>query len=142
VQRERRLYQADWLIRDFGFSVGDLTPPGFEHLELSVDPKLAWALRNPWRFPVDINHAPRSELLRVPGLGLRSVDTIVATRRLHRLTLSDLSAMRVAVARALPFVVTADHVPRARGAIVVPVAGWRRRVEQLELFDHVAERPA
>jgi putative DNA modification/repair radical SAM protein len=142
VERERRLYQADWLIRDFGFSVGDLTPPGHENLDLSIDPKLAWALRNPWRFPVDVNHAPKSELLRVPGLGLRSVERILATRRLHRLSLGDLSTMRVPLARALPFVITADHAPRHRGSIVIPVPGLRRRVRQLELFDRAAEQPA
>ena len=74
VARERRLYQADWLIRDFGFSVGDLTPPGAENLDLAMDPKLAWALRNPDRFPIDVNHAPKGDFLRVPGLGLRSVE--------------------------------------------------------------------
>jgi putative DNA modification/repair radical SAM protein len=142
IARERRLYQADWLIRDFGFSVGDLTPPGAENLDLGMDPKLAWALRNPGRFPVDVNHAPKSELLRVPGLGLRSVETILATRRHSRIALADLAAMRVPLARALPFIVAADHIPRERGSTVVALPGLRRRRQQLELFDRTADQPA
>lgn len=142
IVRERRLYQADWLIRDFGFSVGDLTPPGAENLDLGMDPKLAWALRNPDRFPIDVNHAPKSDLLRVPGLGLRSVETILTTRRRSRLALADLAAMRVPLGRALPFIVAADHVPRERGSTVVALAGLRRRRQQLELFDRTADQSA
>jgi putative DNA modification/repair radical SAM protein len=142
VARERRLYEADWLIRDFGFSVGDLTPPGAENLDLGIDPKLAWALRNPARFPVDVNQAPKSELIRVPGLGLRSVDRILATRRHSRITLADLAAMRVPLARALPFILAADHVPRERGSRVIALPGLRRRWKQLELFDRAADQPA
>ena len=144
VARERRLYQADWLIRDFGFSVGDLTPPGAENLDLAMDPKLAWALRNPDRFPIDVNHAPKGDLLRVPGLGLRSVETILTARRSSRITLADLAAMRVPLTRALPFIVAADHVPRERGSTstVVALPGLRRRWQQLELFDRTADRSA
>ena len=142
IARERRLYQADWLIRDFGFSVGDLTPPGAENLDLAMDPKLAWALRNPGRFPIDVNHAPKSDLLRVPGLGLRSVETILATRRRSRIALADLATMRVPLVRALPFIVAADHVPRARGSTVVALPGLRRGWQQLELFDRAADQPA
>ena len=142
IARERRLYQADWLIRDFGFSVGDLTPPGSENLELAMDPKLAWALRNPARFPIDVNHAPKSDLLRVPGLGLRSVETILVVRRQSRITLAALAAMRVPLTRALPFLVAADHVPRERGSTVIALPGLRRRWTQLELFDRTADQPA
>jgi len=142
VARERRLYQADWLIRDFGFSVGDLTPPGAENLDLAMDPKLAWALRNPDRFPIDVNQAPKGDLLRVPGLGLRSVETILTARRRSRVTLADLAAMRVPLTRALPFIVAADHVPRERGSRVVALPGLRRRWQQLELFDRTADQSA
>jgi predicted DNA-binding helix-hairpin-helix protein len=142
IARERRLYQADWLIREFGFSVGDLTPPGAENLDLGTDPKLAWALRHPERFPVDVNRAPKSELLRVPGLGLRSVETILTARRRSRVTLSDLAAMRVPLARSLPFILTADHIPRARASSVIAVPGFRRKTKQLELFPEVTDRPA
>ena len=142
IARERRLYQADWLIRDFGFSVGDLTAPGAENLDLGVDPKLAWALRNPDRFPVDVNQAPRSDLLRVPGLGLRSVETILASRRRSRVALADLAAMRVPLARALPFIVAADHIPRPHASRVIALPGLRRRWQQLELFDRTPHQPA
>ncbi|HEX5072263.1 MAG TPA: putative DNA modification/repair radical SAM protein [Gemmatimonadaceae bacterium] len=142
IARERRLYQADWLIRDFGFSVGDLTPPGAENLDLAMDPKLAWALQNPDRFPIDVNQAHKGDLLRVPGLGLRSVETILATRRRSRVTLADLAAMRVPLARALPFIVAADHVPRERGSTVVAIPGLRRRWQQLELFGRTADQSA
>jgi predicted DNA-binding helix-hairpin-helix protein len=109
---------------------------------LGMDPKLAWALRNPGRFPVDVNHAPKSELLRVPGLGLRSVETILATRRHSRIALADLAAMRVPLARTLPFIVAADHIPRERGSRVVALPGLLRRWPQLELFDRTAHQPA
>ena len=142
IARERRLYQADWLIRDFGFSVGDLTPPGAENLDLAIDPKLAWALRNPDRFPIDVNHAPKGDVLRVPGLGLRSVEMILTARRRSRLTLADLAAMRVPLTRALPFIVAADHVPRERGSRVVALPGLRRRWQQLELFGRTAGQSA
>jgi putative DNA modification/repair radical SAM protein len=142
IARERRLYQADWLIRDFGFSVGDLTPPGAENLDLAMDPKLAWALRNPDRFPIDVNHAPKGDLLRVPGLGLRSVEAILTVRRRSRITLADLTAMRVPLTRALPFLVAADHVPRERASRVVALPGLRRRWQQLELFDRAADQSA
>jgi len=142
IARERRLYQADWLIRDFGFSVGDLTPPGAENLDLGLDPKLAWALRNPARFPIDVNQAPKSDLLRVPGLGLRSVETILAVRRQSRITLAALGAMRVPLSRALPFIVAADHMPRERGSGIVALPGLRRHWTQLELFDRTADQPA
>lgn len=74
LQREHRLYQADWLLRFYEFSVEDIAPAQSSGmLDLDVDPKLAWALRNPERFPVDLNAAPREMLLRVPGLGTRNV---------------------------------------------------------------------
>ena len=71
--REHRLYQADWLMRFYGFSADEIAPSGSGMLALQVDPKLAWALAHPERFPVDLNHAPRELLLRVPGLGVRAV---------------------------------------------------------------------
>ncbi len=110
--REHRLYQADWLVRFYGFRAAELTTAAAPDLDLALDPKLAWALRNRADFPVDVNRAPRAVLLRVPGVGARSVQRILATRRWRRLRLADLVALKVAVKRALPFVVTADHTPR------------------------------
>ncbi len=110
--REHRLYQADWLVRFYGFRAAELTTPEAPDLDLALDPKLAWALRNRADFPVDVNRAPKAVLLRIPGVGARSVQRILETRRWRRLRLADLVALKVAVKRALPFVVTADHAPR------------------------------
>lgn len=110
--REHRLYQADWLLRFYGFSLGDVTaaaPGGM--LDHAIDPKLAWALAHREAFPVDVNTAPREALLRVPGLGTRSVDRILASRRTGRLTLPDVARLSAAIKRARPFIVTADYHP-------------------------------
>jgi predicted DNA-binding helix-hairpin-helix protein len=110
--REHRLYQADWLMRFYGFEARELTTETAPNLDLGVDPKTAWALRNRERFPVDINRADRDDLLRVPGLGTRNVKRILAARRWHRIRMDDLARMRVPMRRALPFIVTDDHRPR------------------------------
>jgi putative DNA modification/repair radical SAM protein len=112
LQREHRLYQADWLMRFYGFAAEEIlagAPDGM--LDLAVDPKLAWALRHRDRFPVDVNRAERGLLLRVPGLGARTVDRILEARRLHALRLADLARLTGGLKRALPFIVTADHRP-------------------------------
>ncbi|MCP3138027.1 putative DNA modification/repair radical SAM protein [Pyxidicoccus xibeiensis] len=109
--REHRLYQADWLLRFYGFRVGELAPPEQPDLPLDVDPKLAWALRRRDMFPVDLNRAPRELLLRVPGLGVRTVDRVVRIRRWHAVTLADLVRLKVPLRRARPFIVTADWRP-------------------------------
>jgi putative DNA modification/repair radical SAM protein len=133
--REHRLYQADWLMRFYGFEVGELTTAARPNLDLDVDPKLSWALRNRAWFPVDVNGASRAELLRVPGLGKRTVDRLLRVRRWHRVRLADLVTLRVPVKRALPFVITADHNPHVVGLDAVDL---RRRVapehEQLDIF--------
>ncbi len=107
--REHRLYQADWLIRFYGFSAAEITTPEEPNLDLAIDPKLAWALRHRAMFPLDINRASRELLLRVPGLGARNVERIVAARRFRGITTADLRRLRVPLTRTLPFVVTADH---------------------------------
>ena len=114
LAREHRLYQADWLFRFYGFGVDELTA-GAEGgmLDLVIDPKLAWALRNRGRFPIDVNAADRDWLLRVPGLGKRTVDRIVAARRHRTLRLDDIARLSGAVKRARPFLITADHMPSA-----------------------------
>lgn len=110
--REHRLYQADWLMRFYGFSVEELTTRDAPNLDLQTDPKTAWALRHPEMFPVDVNVAPKELLLRVPGLGQRSVDRILRSRRLHRLGLSHLRTLRVKLTIARPFIIAADWWPR------------------------------
>ncbi|HEX2225032.1 MAG TPA: putative DNA modification/repair radical SAM protein, partial [Thermoanaerobaculia bacterium] len=109
--REHRLYQADWLIRFYGFDVGELLPADRPNLETAKDPKLSWALRHREFFPVDVNRATRDQLLRVPGFGVRNVDRILRIRKHRRLRLEDLAKLRAALKRARPFIVTADHNP-------------------------------
>ncbi|WP_295942984.1 putative DNA modification/repair radical SAM protein [uncultured Xanthomonas sp.] len=115
LQREHRLYQADWLLRFYDFSVEEIAPPAASGmLDLDVDPKLAWALRNPQRFPVDLNTAARELLLRVPGLGTRNVERLLLARRHARLRVEDLARLRVPLKKLLPFVSVLDHHPRQR----------------------------
>jgi putative DNA modification/repair radical SAM protein len=110
--REHRLYQADWLLRFYGFSTQELagSMPGGQ-LDLKIDPKTAWALANRSGFPLDVNSAERHQLLRVPGLGVRVVDRIVSSRRHRRLRFADLRTLGAALKRARHFIVTADHSP-------------------------------
>lgn len=132
--REHRLYQADWLMRFYGFAVDELTTSAEPDLPLGFDPKQAWALRHPEQFPVDLNKAGREMLLRVPGLGVRNVDRLLRVRRWHRLRVADLVRLRVPVKKALPFIVVADHTPHLleqRGAASLPAGSAR----QLELFE-------
>jgi putative DNA modification/repair radical SAM protein len=107
--REHRLYQADWLVRFYEFKVEELTTPDAPNLDLSIDPKLAWALRHRYLFPVDLNKAPRHLLLRIPGVGTKSVARILQVRRWHNLRLEDLPRLHLSLKKVLPFVVTADH---------------------------------
>jgi putative DNA modification/repair radical SAM protein len=112
LQREHRLYQADWLLRFYDYGVDEIAPvEAGGMLDLDIDPKLAWALRNPQRFPVDVNTAPREMLLRVPGLGTKNVVRILASRRHARLRIADLARLRVTVRKVLPFVELLDHQP-------------------------------
>lgn len=134
LERENRLYQADWLLRFYGFSVEEIAAGGEGGmLDLRTDPKLAWALKHRASFPVDVNRAPREMLLRVPGLGVKAVDRAIAARRHTRLRLADLARLTPSLKRALPFIVAADH--RARGLDRLDL---RRRLvrppEQLALF--------
>ncbi len=130
--REHRLYQADWLLRFYGFDVQELTTEAEPDLPLGIDPKLAWALRHPETFPVDLHTAPRELLLRIPGLGVRNVDRLIVVRRWHRVTLADLARLRLALGKVLPFIVAADHRPATIGG-----AKWNAAVQaprQMELF--------
>jgi predicted DNA-binding helix-hairpin-helix protein len=109
--REHRLYQADWLMRYYGFEAHEIAAPHGGMLALDMDPKLAWALAHPERFPVDLNRAARELVLRVPGLGVKAVDRLLLARRVRRLRAEDLKRLQVPVRRVLPFVVLADHRP-------------------------------
>ncbi len=141
--REHRLYQADWLLRFYGFAVEELTSAAEPNLDLQLDPKLAWALRHREHFPVDLNTAPRPLLLRVPGLGVRTVDRILAARRWSAVRVQDLLRLKVPLKKALPFIETPDHRPglrelddpRLRARFVPPP-------KQLELFAGLDASPA
>jgi predicted DNA-binding helix-hairpin-helix protein len=97
-------------------------------LDLDVDPKLAWALKNRHRFPVDVNRAEREMLLRVPGLGARAVDKIVVARRHTTLRLEDIARLTSGLKRAKPFLTTADHHPRST-------------IDRLDLRERLIEKP-
>lgn len=79
--RENRLYQADWLMRFYGFTAAEIADDAHPDLDLEIDPKLAWALRHPEIFPVDVNRAEYGLILRVPGIGVKSARMIVTARR-------------------------------------------------------------
>jgi len=113
--REHRLYQADWLLRFYGFKVDEITTTDAPNLDLALDPKLSWALRNRASFPIDVNRAPRELLLRIPGLGVRNVERILEARRFTRLRLADLIRLRLSMKKLLPFIIAADHTPTLLG---------------------------
>ncbi len=104
ILRENRLYQADWLMRFYGFKADEILDRSNPFLDLEVDPKLAWALRNREKFPVNINTAPREMILRIPGVGTRSVTKILMARRFQKLNLEHLKKMGVATNRAKYFI--------------------------------------
>ncbi|MBR6737784.1 MAG: putative DNA modification/repair radical SAM protein [Clostridia bacterium] len=101
--REHRLYQADWLIRFYGFKVDELVSPN-ENLSTEYDPKCAWALKHPELFPLDVNTAPLEMLIRIPGIGVKSAHKIISARRYGRLTLEDFLTMKIPLKRAIHFI--------------------------------------
>lgn len=110
--REHRLYEADWLIRHYGFSAHEIANSlDNGNLDLEKDPKLAWALKHRQLFPVDVNRASKSLLLRIPGVGVRNVERILKIRRHHRIRTEDLVRLKVSMNRAKWFITTADHNP-------------------------------
>ena len=110
--REHRLYQADWLMRFYGFAHDEIVAPSQNGmLSLDVDPKMAWALAHPERFPVDLNGAPREMLLRVPGLGVTAVQRLLQSRRVRRVRAEDLKRLHVPLAKVMPFVLVDGHRP-------------------------------
>lgn len=136
--REHRLYQADWLLRFYGFDVEELVPAE-ENLPLDLDPKCAWALRNMHLFPVEVNRAPLEILLRVPGIGAKSAQKILSARRYATLTFEHLKKMRVVLKRARHFITAggkfygSDSPSAVRGLLTAGEA--RENARQLSLFD-------
>lgn len=134
LQREHRLYQADWLHRFYGFDMPEIvTATRGGMLDLEIDPKLAWALNNRGQFPVDVNRADKTMLLRIPGIGTTAVAAILKTRRHRTLRLGDLRKMTRALKRALPFLVAADWQPGKMLDATGLEAGLRKP-KQLDMF--------
>ena len=135
--REHRLYQADWLLRFYGFSVEELVTEG-ENLALEFDPKCAWALKNMHLFPVEINRASLEELLRVPGIGGRSAQKIIRARAYTTLTFESLVKMRIALKRAKHFITCNGKFFGAKNECAVrgllAAAETQESAEQLNLF--------
>ncbi|PAW65246.1 MAG: putative DNA modification/repair radical SAM protein [Verrucomicrobiia bacterium Tous-C4TDCM] len=137
LMREHRLYQADWLMRHYGFRTSEILTPEQPNLDLHIDPKLAWALRNRQDFPLDVQKASRGLLLRVPGLGVKNVDRLITIRRHTRIRLQDLAQLRISLPKVRPFLITADHHP-ARELLDSDslLARLAPKPVQLELFGH------
>jgi putative DNA modification/repair radical SAM protein len=139
LMREHRLYQADWLMRFYGFAPDEIPTTGSGMLALDVDPKLAWALQHRDKFPVDVNRADKEMLLRVPGLGLKAVKRILASRRHRRLHADDLARLRVPLRQVMPFIIVPGH----NGSALLDSMGLERalkpRAEQLSLFPSAEE---
>ena len=102
--RENRLYQADWLMRFYQFRVDEIVDDRYPNLDLEIDPKLAWALRHPEMFPVDVNRADYATILRVPGIGVKSAKLIATSRRYGRLSASQLKKMGIVMKKAQYFI--------------------------------------
>ncbi len=135
LMREHRLYQADWLMRFYGFAQHEILAGSADGmLDLAIDPKLAWALHHRGLFPVDVNRAPKENLLRVPGLGTRAVKRILETRRFRRLRLEDVGRLAASIAKVRPFIVAEGWSPGAS----TDAAGLKARLTpkpaQLSLF--------
>jgi putative DNA modification/repair radical SAM protein len=136
LMREHRLYQSDWLMRFYGFAPKEVQSATDDSgmLPLDIDPKLAWALKFRERFPVDVNLAPKEMLLRVPGLGTKAVDRILASRRWRKLRLDDVARVTHSIAKLRPFIIAADWRPvllTDRADLKTLVAP---KQQQLELF--------
>ncbi|WP_295180552.1 putative DNA modification/repair radical SAM protein [uncultured Christiangramia sp.] len=104
MMRENRLYQTDWLMRFYGYDVRELLNNDFQHLEMDIDPKLSYALRNRHLFPVDINKVDKQLLLRVPGIGLKSVNKILQARKFRKLNWEHLKKIGISMNRAKYFI--------------------------------------
>ncbi|WP_397568586.1 putative DNA modification/repair radical SAM protein [Schlesneria sp. T3-172] len=134
--REHRLYQADWLMRFYGFGSSELVAESDGNLSLEIDPKLAWALAHREMYPIDVNRAEREILLRIPGIGARNVDRILRLRRHHAIRVSDLKKLRVAWNRTAPFVQTIDHNPALKQLDAQGLKDrFKPQEKQLLLFD-------
>jgi len=140
--RENRLYQTDWLMRFYGFKVEEILSPSHQHLDLEIDPKLSWALRNPQHFPVDINTANYWMIIRVPGIGRQSAVKIIQARQFGKIHEYQIKKMGIAFNRAKYFMTCADSpfslghlsMDKVRKSIVQQSTGKKFVSPQLTLF--------
>jgi predicted DNA-binding helix-hairpin-helix protein len=140
MMREHRLYQADFLMRGYGFQAGELLPEGGGNLALDIDPKLAWALSHRELFPLDLNVAEAQMIARVPGIGLRNAKRIVELRRSRRIRYVDLARLRCSMEKIKPFIITTDYRPQRD---TQPSESLRRMMseapQQMSLFPALQE---
>lgn len=147
--RENRLYQADWLMRFYQFRVDEIVDEAHPDLDLEIDPKLAWALRHPEQFPVDVNRADYEMLLRIPGVGVKSARLIVASRRFSRIGFYELKKMGVVTKRAqyfltcneLPVRTVNELTPQGVRSLLVPHTSRKKTDERQLLLDFQDETP-
>ncbi len=134
--REHRLYQSDWLMRFYGYKPTDVmqATEADGNLPLDIDPKLAWALKFREAFPVDVNRASKEQLLRVPGLGVKAVARILASRRHRSLRLDDVALLTESITKVRPFICTVDWRPITLTDRADLRSLLAPKTEQLELF--------
>jgi len=133
LMREHRLYQADWMMRFYGFESDEIVTGVDGLLDLAIDPKLSWALANRDRFPVDINTADRELLLRIPGLGVKTIDKLLMARRQRTLGLEDIARLTRSIEKCRPFIIARDWRPVVLADAEIE-ARMRPVAQQLDLF--------
>lgn len=134
LMREHRLYQADWMMRFYKFNADEIVTGADGLLDLAIDPKLAWALAHRDAFPVDINRADREMLLRIPGLGVKTVDKIVLARRQRALGLEDVARLTRSLGKCRPFIIARDWRPVSLSDDANLRAKLAPPPEQMDLF--------
>ena len=140
--RENRLYQTDWLMRFYGFHVNELLNDANPHLDIDIDPKLSWALRNLQFFPVDINVAAYKMILRIPGIGVGSAKKIIQARKFGKLRIEQLQKIGVAYNRAKHFIKCADtpfqmkdyQATQIKSFILAESQGKHSKIDVQQLF--------
>ena len=138
LEREHRLYQADWLLRFYGFSYDEIVDVN-ENLNIQFDPKTYWALRHLEHFPIDINKASKEVLIRIPGIGIRGAQKIMQARAYKQLTFEDLKALKISLKRAKYFIIAGKEferrVPLYEDRLKIALMHGGHEIIQPSLFD-------
>ena len=135
IQREHRLYQADWLLRFYGFSYTELFTQEVQNLDTDIDPKTFWALNNLHLFPVDVNKVSKEILIRIPGIGIRGALKILQARRYKTLNMEDLKQLKISVKRAKYFIIS-------KGTYQKEVPMYKENIKQVLLAPKKIIQPA